>query len=84
MMRHGWIAMAALALAACGGGLTAEKYAQIKIGMEYTEVTALIGKPDRCDEAIGLKTCTWGDDKRGATLRFVGEKVVFHSSTNLR
>lgn len=83
-MRGGWIATLALALAACGGGLTAEKYAQIKVGMDYPEVTALIGKPDRCDEAIGLKTCSWGDEKRGATLRFVGEKVVFHSSTNLR
>ena len=83
-MRHGWIALAALALAACGGGLTAEKYGQIKLGTTYAEVTTLIGKPDRCDEAIGLKTCTWGDEQRGATLRFVGDKVVFHSSTNLR
>lgn len=83
-MSRSWIVTAAFALAACGGGLTAEKYSQIKLGTTYAEATALIGKPDRCDEAIGLKTCTWGDDQRGATLRFAGDKVVFYSSTNLR
>jgi hypothetical protein len=75
---------AALALVAGCNTLTAENYARVKVGMDYAEAKAILGTPDRCDEAIGLKTCVWGDAQRNATLRFVGDKVVFHSATNLR
>lgn len=75
---------AALALVAGCNTLTAENYARVKVGMDYVEAKAILGTPDRCDEAIGLKTCVWGDAQRSATLRFVGDKVVFHSATNLR
>ena len=49
----------ALLLGACSK-LTLAHYDQVKVGMAYEEVTALIGAPARCDEALGVRRCHWG------------------------
>jgi hypothetical protein len=70
-------------LAACSK-LTADNYARIKAGMEYKEVTGILGTPDRCDDFAGFKACTWGEAKSHVTVRFAGEKVILHSAENIR
>jgi outer membrane protein assembly factor BamE (lipoprotein component of BamABCDE complex) len=76
-------AVAAVATAGCSQ-LTAENYAKVKVGMSYGEVTSILGAPASCDEAAGFRSCRWGDEKRHATVRFAGDKVVLHTATNIR
>jgi hypothetical protein len=72
-----------LAIAGCTR-LTAENYAKVKVGMSYSEVTSILGTPASCNEAAGVKSCRWGDDKSHATVHFAGEKVMLHSAENIR
>ncbi len=64
--------------------LTNENYSKIKIGMSFTDVTSLIGNPTSCDDAVGVKSCRWGDDKRNITVNFVGDQVILHAAENIR
>ena len=73
----------ALCLSACSK-LTADNYTKIKTGMSSQEVQTLIGRPDRCDDLVGLKTCVWGDDKRNISINFVADRVVLSSAHNIR
>ncbi len=79
------VTLAVVALLAAGcSKLTAENYAKVKMGMTYSEVTAILGAPASCDEAAGFKSCRWGDDQRHATVRFAADKVILHSAENIR
>lgn len=64
--------------------LTLDNYAKLKLGMPYSEVTALFGGPASCDDMAGFKSCTWGDAKRHVTIRFAGDKVVLYSAENIQ
>jgi hypothetical protein len=70
-------------LAACSK-ITAENYARLKAGMSYKEVAAILGNPTSCDDALGFKSCQWGDAKSHVTVRFAGDAVILHSAENLR
>jgi hypothetical protein len=72
-----------LTLAGCSR-LTMENYGKIAFGMPYDEVVRLIGKPERCDDAMGVRSCVWGDESGSVQVNFVGEKVVLFSSSNLK
>lgn len=60
-----------------------ENYDRIKVGMEYIQVTELIGNPDQCDAALGMKNCVWGNESKNITIQFVAEKVVLPSMKGL-
>jgi len=77
------IALAAACAVACSK-INAENYAQLKAGMSYAEVTAILGSPASCDDTAGFKACKWGDAKSGISVRFVADKVVLHSAQNIR
>lgn len=64
--------------------LTQENYNKINVGMSYDEVTALIGKPESCDDVMGVRNCVWGDEKRSAQVGLVADKVLLFSSNNLK
>jgi hypothetical protein len=72
-----------LALVGCSK-LTMENYSKIAVGMRYDEVVKLIGKPDRCDDAMGVRSCRWGDEAHSAHVNFVGDQVLLYSSRNLK
>jgi hypothetical protein len=75
----------AVALLAAGcSKLTADNYAKVKLGMTYAEASAILGRPDSCSEAIGFKSCRWGDERRYAVVRFAGETVILHQAENIR
>ena len=70
-------------LAACSK-ITAENYAKIKAGMSYNEVSGILGNPTSCDDAVGFKSCKWGDNTSHVTVRFAGDAVIIHSAEKLR
>ena len=70
-------------LAACSK-ISAENYAKIKSGMSFKEVSGILGNPTSCDDAVGFKSCKWGDDKSHITVRFAGDAAIIHSAENLR
>jgi len=72
-----------LLMVACSK-LTIENYNQVTAGMRYEEVTQLLGKPDACDDVMGVRNCRWGDDKRSVHVSFVAGKVLLFSSSNLQ
>jgi hypothetical protein len=64
--------------------LTLENYNKLTVGMQYDEVTRLIGTPDKCDDVMGVRSCQWGDEKRSIQVNFVAGKVLLFSSSNLK
>jgi hypothetical protein len=75
--------LAMLLLAACSK-LTAKNYEQLKMGMSYDEVKALLGTPDECSDVLGVKQCRWGDEKRYISVSFAGDKVMIFTAENIR
>jgi hypothetical protein len=78
------VTFSALLLAGCGTNLNMENYDRIKVGMPYDEVRSILGNPARCSEALTVRNCVWGDEKRHIDISFVGEKVLLRSAENIR
>jgi hypothetical protein len=76
--------LAGFALAGCGQRLSLENYNKLKAGQTYDEVKQVIGEPDRCDEALAMRSCIWGDEKQGIRVNFVAGKVLILSAKNLK
>ena len=72
-----------LALSACSK-LSMDNYQELKTGMSYDEVTAIIGKPDSCEEALGTRSCIWGDEKTQIKAAFLAEKAMLFSHQGLK
>jgi hypothetical protein len=64
--------------------LTMDNYMQIKVGMTYDEVVKLIGKPENCDDLLGLRNCSWSHASSSVKVSFAGDKVLLFSSSNLK
>lgn len=85
-MRYAKVALllaAALALVACSK-LTLENYGKLKVGQGFSEVTAIIGEPARCDEALGVRKCQWGDAQQGVGAVFVADRALELHANNLK
>ena len=78
------LALVALTLLCGCSKLNRENYSKIKMGSEYSEVVKILGKPDRCSEALFVRNCVWGDENRNITVNFVGDKAVLFTSKNLK
>lgn len=63
--------------------LTLENYDQLKVGMSYEEVTGLIGEPSGCSEALGTRSCQWGNDKKNIKVTFFGSRATLFSAEGL-
>lgn len=72
-----------IALAGCSK-LSMDNYQLLKTGMSYDEVTAIIGKPDSCEEALGTRSCIWGDEKKQIKAAFLAEKAMLFSHQGLQ
>lgn len=70
-------------LAACGK-VNQDNYSKIKAGMPKAEVENLLGSPTECSGAIGLTSCTWGDQKAFISVQFAGDKVMMFSGQGLK
>jgi hypothetical protein len=49
----------------------------------YDEVVKILGEADACDGALGIKNCTWGNDKKHINVNFAGNKVLMYSAKGL-
>jgi len=56
--------------------LSKENYDKIKVGMDFQQVVKVIGEPDKCDAAIGTKSCIWGTDQKNIKIKFIADKVI--------
>jgi hypothetical protein len=72
-----------LVLTACSR-LTAENYDRIEVAMTYDEVKQIIGEPTQCDDMLGVKQCTWGDEVQHIKVSFIGGKATFMTAKNVR
>jgi hypothetical protein len=72
-----------LLLAACNK-VNQDNYAQLKPGMAKDEVENLLGKPGECAGALGMSSCTWGDEQRFISVQYAGDKVMMFSGKGLK
>jgi hypothetical protein len=82
-MRLAVVLVALVMLVGCSK-LTMENYAKIKVGLGYSEVIKILGKPDSCSEALFVRNCIWGNEQQNITVNFVGDKVILFTSKNIR
>jgi hypothetical protein len=78
----GCLMVCLLALAGCSK-LTEANYAKLKSGMTSTDVEAVLGSADQCDEALGFRQCQWGDADGYIKVKYLGDKVIGLSKKNL-
>lgn len=76
------VAATTLALVGCGK-VNKENYDKLSVGMEYSEVTNVMGSPDECKETLGTKRCTWGDDAKHIKVSFIADKATLFSNKGL-
>ncbi|MFZ5774009.1 MAG: DUF3862 domain-containing protein [Thermodesulfobacteriota bacterium] len=60
-----------------------ENFEKLQVGMDYKEVVAIIGEPDKCDSILGMKSCIWGSESKNITVNFLVDKVVVPSMKGL-
>ncbi len=70
-------------LAACSK-INQENYSKLSAGMDKVQVEALLGSPTECSGAIGLTSCTWGDQKSFISVQYAADKVVLFSGQGLK
>ncbi|MFK8330615.1 hypothetical protein M2D63_011430 [Pseudomonas sp. BJa5] len=70
-------------LTACNK-INQENYSHIKTGMAKAEVEQLLGSPKECSGALGMSSCTWGDDKAFISVQYAADKVLMYSGQGLK
>ena len=78
------VVLMAVALVVGCSKINKDNYDKIEVGMTYDEVVAILGTPDEVTDAIGTKSCVWGKAPQTISIKFVGDKVVFHSAEGLK
>lgn len=76
------VVVMSLLLAACNS-LSVANYDRLKLGMSYEEVSDVIGSTDSCSEALGTRTCTWGDEAKQIKVVFVAGRATLFSHKGL-
>ncbi|TWC41478.1 Beta-barrel assembly machine subunit BamE [Pseudomonas sp. SJZ079] len=70
-------------LVACSK-INQENYSKLKPGMTKPEVEGLLGGPTECSGALGISSCTWGDDNSFISVQYAGDKVLMFSGKGLK
>ena len=78
------IALIAVSLVVGCSKINKENYDKIQMGMTYDEVEAILGTPAEAKDVMGTKSCVWGKAPATISIKFVGDKVVFHSAEGLK
>ncbi|MDO6463846.1 DUF3862 domain-containing protein [Pseudoalteromonas carrageenovora] len=81
-MKKFLIIAATLSLAACSK-VNLESYEKIKVGMDKTEVEAILGSADNCVEKTLHTNCVWGDEPKNIEITLVSDKVTLYSKHGL-
>ena len=70
-------------LTACSK-INQENYSKLSAGMTKAEVEQLLGTPTECSGALGMSSCTWGDQKSFISVQYAGDKVLIFSGQGLK
>ncbi|WP_369960213.1 outer membrane protein assembly factor BamE [Pseudomonas benzenivorans] len=70
-------------LAACNK-VNQANYSKLQAGMSKTEVEQLLGAPSECAGALGITSCTWGDEQSMISVQFAGDQVLMFSGKGLK
>lgn len=70
-------------LAACSK-VNQDNYARLEVGMLKGEVERLLGTPTECSGALGISSCTWGDQKSSISVQYASDKVLMFSGQGLK
>ncbi|MDD0977235.1 outer membrane protein assembly factor BamE domain-containing protein [Pseudomonas fontis] len=70
-------------LTACNK-INQQNYSQLKAGMTKVEVEQLLGSPKECAGALGMSSCTWGDEKSFISIQYAADKVLMYSGQGLK
>lgn len=81
-MRPLILLVVALIMVGCSK-LNEANYAKLKSGMTVEEVETVLGSADRCEEALGFRSCEWGDEQKYIRVRYIGGKVIALSKQGL-
>ena len=78
------VLLAGCALLAACGKVNQENYAKLYAGMTKAEVESVLGSASECSGALGMSSCTWGDQVSFISVQYAGDKVVMFSSKGLK
>lgn len=78
------VLLAALLFIGACSKLTQDNYDQVKAGMTYQEVTGILGTATHCDEAVGTKSCRWGDDEKNIKITFLADRATVFSNQGIQ
>lgn len=78
------VLLAVLTLLGACSKLTQDNYDQVKAGMTYDEVTRILGTATHCDEAVGTKSCLWGDDAKNIKITFLAGRATVFSNQGIQ
>ncbi len=70
-------------LTACNK-INQENYSKIHAGMNKAEVEQLLGTATDCSGALGMSSCTWGNNEAFISVQYAGDKVVVYSGQGLK
>ena len=70
----------ALLLTGCSK-LNRENYDKLKMGITYAEASAILGKAERCDDALGTTSCVWGAVRPHLPIRSITNKKNNYNRT---
>ncbi|NLC28406.1 MAG: DUF3862 domain-containing protein [Campylobacteraceae bacterium] len=77
-MRYLLIILPLLVLLGCSK-VSKESYEQIYVGMSYSAVVEILGKPNACEDVESVKSCVWGNVSKNIKVRFLNERAVLIS-----
>jgi len=82
-LRHFAMLACCVLLAACSK-INQENYAKLEAGMTKADVEQLLGGPTECSGALGMSSCTWGDQQSFISVQYAGDKVLMFSGKGLK
>lgn len=77
------VLLGCVVLVACGK-VNQDNYAKLHAGMTKAEVENLLGSPTECSGALGMSSCTWGDQVSFISVQYAGDQVMMYSAKGLK
>lgn len=76
------LSLGLLALVGCSK-VTLENYKKIEVGMDKSEVEAILGKPSLCEDKTIHTNCMWGTPDKHISTTLIADKVTLYSEVGL-